>query len=95
MITEREEKNINQFYEAILSIESKEECAAFFEDVATIKELLDMSSRLEVARLLREKKVFSEISAETGASSATISRVNKCIGYGAGGYEKILSKLEK
>jgi len=94
MISERENKNIDQFYEAILSIESKEECEAFFEDVATIKELLDMSSRLEVAKLLRDGKVFSEISAETGASSATISRVNKCLGYGAGGYEKILSKLK-
>lgn len=95
MITEREKKNMNQFYKAILSLETEEECNAFFEDVATIKELIDMAARLEVARLLSEGKVFNEISQETGASSATISRVNKCLSYGPGGYSSVLEKIKE
>ncbi|MCQ2567432.1 MAG: YerC/YecD family TrpR-related protein [Mogibacterium sp.] len=95
MITEQEKKNMNQFYKAILSLETEEECNAFFEDVATIKELIDMAARLEVARLLSEGKVFNEISQETGASSATISRVNKCLSYGPGGYSSVLEKIKE
>ena len=94
MISDRENNNINQFYRAILSLETLEECGAFFDDIATIKELLDISARLEVARMLDEGKVFSEISSETGASSATISRVNKCLGYGPGGYRIVLDRLK-
>lgn len=93
MITDREKKNLNQFYRAILTLETVEECKAFFEDVATIKESLDLSARLEVARLLNSGTVFSEISKETGASSATISRVNKCLTYGDGGYKTVLDRL--
>ena len=93
MISEREKKNVDKFYDAVMSIETKEECKAFFEDVSTIKELLDMSARLEVASMLVKGKVFNEISRETGASSATISRVNKCLGYGSGGYELILGRI--
>ena len=74
MITEREKKNLQQFYRALLALETEEECRKFFDDVATIKEVLDLSSRLEVARLLDQGTVFSEISRTTGASSATISR---------------------
>lgn len=95
MITDREKKNIEQFYKAILSLESEEECKLFFEDIATIKELLELSSRLEVASMLDEGKVFNDISKETGASSATISRVNKCLNYGPGGYRLILDKIKK
>lgn len=94
MITEQEKKNMKQFYKAILSLETEEECNAFFEDVATIKELIDMAARLEVARLLSEGKVFNEISQTTGASSATISRVNKCLSYGPGGYSSVLEKIK-
>ena len=95
MITDRERKNMRQFYRAVLALKDEEECRRFFDDVATIKEVLDLSARLEVARLLSEGEVFSEISRETGASSATISRVNKCIAYGEGGYETVLKRIRE
>ena len=95
MITDREKKNMRQFYKAVLALENEEECRRFFDDVATIKEVIDLSARLEVARMLTEGAVFSEISRETGASSATISRVNKCITYGEGGYETVLSRIKE
>ncbi|MBQ9272110.1 MAG: hypothetical protein IJ227_00115 [Mogibacterium sp.] len=95
MITEKDKKNMEQFYKAVISLEDEEECRRFFDDVATIKELLDLSARLEVARMLDEGSVFSEISRETGASSATISRVNKCLTYGEGGYKAVLSRLKE
>lgn len=95
MITQKEQENIRRFYEGILKLKTVEECDKFFDDVATIKELLEMSSRLEVARLLDEGHVFNDISKETGASSATISRVNKCLSYGPGGYQMILDRLKK
>ena len=85
---------MQQFYKAILTLKTEDEARKFFDDVATIKELLDLSSSLEVARMLSEKKVFSEISKETGASSATISRVNKCLTYGEGGYATALERLK-
>lgn len=94
MITDKERQNMQQFYKAILTLKTEDEARKFFDDVATIKELLDLSSRLEVARMLSEKKVFSEISKETGASSATISRVNKCLTYGEGGYATALKKMK-
>ena len=94
MITDREKENMRQFYRAVLALEDEEECRKFFDDVATIKEVLDLSARLEVARLLSEGAVFSEISKATGASSATISRVNKCLSYGEGGYETVLGRLK-
>lgn len=93
MITEKEKQNLSQFYRAILTLKDEEECRRFFDDVATIKEALDLSARLEVARMLDQGSVFSEISRETGASSATISRVNKCLTYGEGGYKTVLSRL--
>lgn len=94
MITEKEKQNLNQFYRAVLELRDEEECRRFFDDVATIKEILDLSARLEVARLLDDGSVFSEISRETGASSATISRVNKCLTYGEGGYKTVLDRLK-
>lgn len=84
----------DDFFEAVLKLKTKEDCAKFFEDVCTIKELQDMSQRLEVAGLLKEGKNYREISEETGASTATISRVNKCLLYGRGGYEAVLQKEE-
>ena len=95
MITDKDRKNLKQFYQAVLSLETEEECRMFFDDVATIKELLDLSARLEVARMLDSGSVFSEISKETGASSATISRVNKCFTYGEGGYKTVLERINK
>lgn len=94
MITDKDKSNMQQFYRAVMSLQTEEECRRFFDDVATIKEVLDLSSRLEVARMLDSGCVFSEISKATGASSATISRVNKCLTYGEGGYKTVLDRLK-
>ena len=84
----------DDFFEAVLKLKSKEDCRKFFEDVCTIKELQDVSQRLEVAKLLNEQKNYQEISKLTGASTATISRVNKCLLYGKEGYQVVLEKVE-
>ena len=88
-------ENMHSLYKAILTLETPEECEKFFEDICTIKELQDISQRLEVAILLKAGKVYSEIAATTGASTATISRVNKCLSYGSGGYSIALNRLAK
>lgn len=95
MITDKEQKNMQQFYRAVLALKDEEECRKFFDDVATIKEVIDLSARLEVARMLDSGAVFSEISRETGASSATISRVNKCLTYGEGGYKIVIDRIKE
>ncbi len=85
----------DQFYNAVLSLRTKEECDAFFSDLCTIKELIDLPLRLEVARMLRSGLNYQEITEKTGVSSATISRVNRCLVYGKeGGYRTVLSALE-
>ena len=81
--------------EAFLSLKTKEECYAFLEDVCTIKEVLDISQRLTVAKMIRGGISYSTISRETGASTATISRVSRCCEYGAGGYRTVLDRLEE
>ena len=78
---------------AFLALETEEECRALLEDLLTTREVLDLSQRLLVARLLDRQMVYSEIVRETGASSATISRVNRCYTYGAGGYTTILPRI--
>ena len=85
-------KDFNELYKAILSLESEEECRLFFEDICTIKELETMSQRLEVAKMLLNGSTFNEIVASTGASTTTISRVNRCLNYGDGGYRKVIDK---
>ncbi len=82
-------------YQAILGLQTIEECAALFEDLCTIKELQSMTQRLQVAKMLHQKKTYTEVSLETGASAATISRVNRCLEYGADGYKIILNRLEQ
>lgn len=79
-------------FEAVLGLESIEECAAFFDDVCTIKEIQDLSQRFAVARLLDKGEKYQKIEEATGASTATISRVNKCLTYGSGGYRAVLKK---
>lgn len=88
-------QEIDLFFEAILQLKTIDECYNFFEDVATINEIKALAQRMQVAQLLNDKKVYTEIAEETGASTATISRVNKCLNYGAGGYRLILDRLEK
>ena len=87
--------DINYFLKSVLLLKTEEECRKFFEDICTVKELIDISQRLCVAKALKEGKSYSEVSKETGASTATISRVNKCLVYGDGGYTTILDRLDK
>ena len=88
-------KAFDDFFNAILKLNDVEECRKFFEDVCTIKELQDISQRLEVAKLLKDGKNYQEVSKATGASTATISRVNKCLNYGSGGYGLVIEKENK
>ena len=83
-----------QLCEAVLSLESIEECYQFFEDICTVSELKALSQRLEVARMLRAKHTYDDIVAKTGASTATISRVKRCLNYGADGYTTVLARLD-
>jgi len=84
----------DQLFKAILRLDNIDECYQFFEDVATINEIKELSQRLEVARMLDEGFIYEDIVQKTGASSATISRVKKCLNYGADGYQLILKKIK-
>ncbi len=86
---------IDAFFEAILTLENVDECYKFFSDVCTVKELNSISQRFTVAKMLTDKKVYSEIVSETGASTATISRVNRSLTYGADGYELVFARINK
>ena len=86
---------VDHLFEAVLCLENKEECYTFFEDVCTINELLSLSQRFEVARMLRQKKTYPEISEKTGASTATISRVNRSLNYGNDWYEMVFARMKK
>jgi TrpR-related protein YerC/YecD len=86
---------LDALFEAIRSLNNKDECYAFFDDVCTIKEVHDMADRLEVARLLLQGMTYEQIEKQTGMSSATISRVNRCIQYGPGGYKLAVSRSNK
>lgn len=90
-----ESKEMDDLFNAILNLENLEECYRFFDDICTINELQALAQRLEVAGMLNDKRTYLEIAYKTGASTATISRVNRCLNYGAGGYGLILEKLEK
>ena len=85
---------MKELFEAVLTLETAEECRNFFEDICTVKELQDLSQRLQVAKKLNSGKNYQEISKDTGASTATISRVNRCLTYGSGGYKTVLEKLK-
>ena len=86
--------DLEELFKAILSLETQEECKDFFEDLCTIEEIKLMSQRWHVARLLRDKAKYLDVQELTGASSATVSRVKKCLDYGKG-YSMVFSKLEK
>jgi len=90
-----ENQDIDDLFTAILKLENQEECYRFFEDLCTIKEIQDMAQRLKVAKLLQNKISYQEIGKETKASTATISRVNKSLIYGAEGYHLIMKKLKE
>lgn len=86
---------VDHLFEAILNLKDKEECYLFFEDVCTVNELLSLSQRFEVAKMLREKKTYLEIAEKTGASTATISRVNRSLNYGNDGYEMVFNRMSE
>ena len=90
-----QDSNIDFLFQAVLSLETLEECYRFFDDLCTVPELKSMSQRLAVAKMLRDKQVYSDIVAKTGASTATISRVNRSLNYGSEGYELVFDRLEK
>ncbi|WP_195986921.1 YerC/YecD family TrpR-related protein [Clostridium sp. D53t1_180928_C8] len=85
--------DLDMLFKAILELKNIDECYMFFEDIATITELKAISQRIQVANMLKEKKVYTEIAEATGASTATISRVNKCLNYGQGGYNIVLDRI--
>ena len=89
------DEKLDFLFRGIMSLESLDECYSFFEDLCTLPEFHSMAQRCVVAKMLTEKKVYNDIVAETGASTATISRVNRSLQYGAGGYDIVFERLEK
>nr|WP_261830665.1 YerC/YecD family TrpR-related protein [Clostridium sp. TW13] len=87
--------DMDYFFKAILSLQNIEECYRFFEDVATINEIKALAQRMHVAKMLEEKKTYTDIVEITHASTATISRVNKCLNYGSEGYNIVLDRLKE
>lgn len=87
-------KDVDALFEAILSLKDIDECYKFFEDACTVKEILDIAQRLKAARMLKAGKNYVEVCTETGMSSATVSRVSRCLEYGDGGYELVIGRTE-
>lgn len=94
-MTKKPIEEAEHLFQAILKLQTIEECQAFFDDLCTIKEIQDLSQRFDVANMLDEGKNYQEISRATGASTATICRVNKCLNYGSHGYRTILDRIKK
>ena len=88
-------KDVDALFEAILKLKTIEECYCFFEDACTIKEIIEIAQRLKAAKMLRAGVNYADISKDTGMSTATISRVNKCLEYGGGGYNIVLDRLNE
>lgn len=88
-------EDIDELFEAVLTLKDSEDCYRFFEDICTINEIHAIAQRLQVAKLLSEKKTYNEIENLTSASTATISRINKCLMYGADGYRRVLERLDE
>lgn len=84
---------VDHLFQAILTLKNMDECYMFFEDVCTVNELLSLSQRYEVAKMLREEKTYLEIASRTGASTATISRVNRSLNYGNDGYDMVFARI--
>lgn len=86
--------NVDYLFQAILKLETMEECYAFFDDLCTVSELKALSQRLQVAKMLSDRRVYSDIVSQTGASTATISRVNRSLSYGSDGYAIVFGRME-
>lgn len=91
----RGQKDLEQLFRAILTLETIEECYTFFDDLCTVNEIKSLAQRLEVARMLGEGHTYNQIETETGASTATISRVKRCLNYGNDGYQMVLERLKE
>ena len=87
-------KDTDQLFEAILTLKTVDECYKFFEDVCTVKEIKEISQRLKAAKMLKNGENYAVVGKETGMSTATISRVNKCLEYGTGGYDMVFERTE-
>lgn len=87
-------EEVNHLFDAILCLKNREECYTFFEDVCTVNELLSLSQRFEVAHMLRQQKTYLDIAEKTGASTATISRVNRSLNYGNDGYDMVFERMK-
>lgn len=88
------DENMENLMRAVLSLQTMDECCNFFEDLCTVSELKSMSQRLAVAIMLQQGEVYTDIAAKTGASTATISRVSRCLGYGSDGYNTVIDRLQ-
>ena len=88
-------EEIDELFEAVLTLTDLEDCYRFFEDICTVNEIHSIAQRLQVAKLLSQKKTYNEIEQITKASTATISRINKCLVYGAEGYQRVLARLKE
>ena len=91
----RRNETIDAWFDAILSLETREECYDFFEDLCTVKEISDMAQRLEAAKLLLDGSTYEQIVKTVEISTATISRINRCIQYGTGGYRQTIEKVRE
>lgn len=89
-----ESKDMNYLFEGILSLQTKEECYRFFEDICTINEIKAFEQRFQVATMLADKRTYMDIAGTTGASTATISRINRALNYGSDGYKLILERMK-
>ncbi len=87
-------QEVDTLFDGILTLKDREDCYRFFEDICTVNEIHSIAQRMQVAMMLARKCTYSEIEAETGASTATISRINKCLVYGADGYRRVLDRLD-
>ena len=86
---------VDSLFDAIMCLENKEECYIFFEDICTVNELLSLSQRFEVAKMLKDGNTYMEVAEQTGASTATISRVNRSLNYGKDGYEMVFNRMKE
>ena len=95
MVKKLRTESVDHLFDAILSLQNREECYTFFEDICTVNELFSLSQRFEVAYMLREEKTYLDIAEKTGASTATISRVNRSLNYGNDGYDMVFERMKQ
>ena len=95
MVNKQQDNRTDSFFDAILTLKSREECYIFFDDICTVNEISSMAQRFEVARMLLDGCVYTDIAEKTCASTATVSRVKRCLTYGSGGYKQAIARLKE